>query len=168
MRAGLHCFELLPRSIFAELFLLLARGVTRIASGLLLGFQGGFRSFLFGLEAARFRGNMGCVFGFARELLNASSLAQLLRFRARGSLRLPLGSLLQDRRIIWTRLGLEFIENALSGVLRGSLPVRKTWFLKTHRVDFFLCSAFRWAACIRFLADVRNLTLELSDVVCNL
>lgn len=145
MRAGLLYFERLPREVVAKLFLFLACSVARVASGLLLGFQGRFRSFLFGLEAARLGGSLGCMLGFTGELFDPGSLAQLLGFSARSGLCLPLRSLLQDRRIVRTRLGLEFIENVLSGVLRGGLPVRKTWFLKTHRVDFFLCSAFRWA-----------------------
>jgi hypothetical protein len=53
-------------------------------------------------------------------------------------LRLSLGSLFQHSRIVRPRLGLEFFDDVLPGVLRGGLPVRKTWLLKTHTVDVFL------------------------------
>ncbi len=132
----------------AALLLFLARSVARVARGLLFGFQSRFRSFLFRLKTAGFCRGLRREFGFARQLFNPGSLAQLLRLRARSGLRLPLGSLLQDRRIIRARLGLELLENALSGVLRGGLPIRKTWLLKTHRVDIFL-----FGMCWRLVSD---------------
>lgn len=125
-------------TLFAGLFLLLARGIARIARGLLLGFQRGFRRLLFRLQTERFGSDLRGEFGIARLLLKLGRFAQLLGFRTRGGLRLPFRSLLQDSGIVGAGLGLEFLEYIFPGVLRGSLPVSETRLLKTHRVDFFL------------------------------
>lgn len=120
------------------LLLFLARRIARITRGLLLGFQCSLGSCLFGLQTKCFRSGLRREFSFARLLFYSGSLTQLLRFRASSGLRLPLGGLLQDRRIVRAGLGLELLENVFPGVLRSGLAVGKTRLLKTHRVDFFL------------------------------
>src|ERR1700761_8666982 len=112
----------------------LARGIARVALGLLFGFQLGQpcgRFFLLTRE-------LGCCGGrrflFAALLFGLLCVARFLGLGPRRSNRLPLGPPLYHRWIIGARLGAKFIQDVLPRLLRGLLPVCEARFFEaSHR-----------------------------------
>ena len=115
----------------AYFFLLaFARGVARVALGLLFGFERGQSGGLFFLFAGEKGGGFSRGCGLARLLFGLGGLAGLLRLGARGGLRLALGLPALHLGIVGSRLGAKLVQDVLPRLHRGFLTVREAWFLE--------------------------------------
>jgi hypothetical protein len=100
--------------VHGKLFLFaLARGVTRIALGLLFGLKRCLAGGFFFLLACGLHCGLSCRLGLARPLFGLGCLAGFPGFGARIRLRLALGLTLLHLRIVRSRLGAKFVQDVL-------------------------------------------------------
>lgn len=104
-------------------FSALARSISRVSCCFLLGLEFGFRSVFFSLEARGFGSSLRSLLFLTSFLFSLLRFASLPGFFASFGDFLPFSSTLQHFRIIWTRLCFELLDNALSCVPSGCLPV---------------------------------------------
>ena len=112
------------------LLLAFARGVARVALGLLFGLKRGLSGGLFFLFAGEKGGGFGIGGGLARLLFGPGGLAGLLRLGACSGLSLALGLPALHLGIVGPWLGAKLVQDVLPGLQRGFLTVREAWFLE--------------------------------------
>src|SRR4051794_3104173 len=124
------------RCLFA---LVLARGVTRVAGGLALGFQRSLACCGFFLLARGLRRGLCGLFGLAQLLRRFFGLASFLGLGALDGHGLAFGLSLLDRGIIGTRLGLKLGDDIFPGFDRRFLAICETGLLESTHLKTPCC-----------------------------
>ena len=129
---------------------LLARRITRVALGLLLGLKCGLPGGLFFLFAGDPGGLGGGGFSFEALLFGLGRFLGFSRLGAGGGLGFALGLTALHFGIVGSRLGAKLVQDVLPGLQRGLLAIRKARFLESaHKkglVAFTLGVERAWGA----------------------